>query len=299
MIDIDSRIPNLALTKIEKYHLDRKDHVMWDPEPLWLSTADKVYVSCVFEKNKAETAKWEGLAEIGGSGYSLTKQLPPEIEAVKPHINLGFTTRGCFRHCPFCIVREKEGKLRVVGDLLDLWDGHSKAITLIDNNILGMPEHFRLICQQAREKKLLVDFNQGLDHRLLNADIVQELQTIRHREYRFSFDSILYLPSVKRALNLLKAGGLNRNFWYVLVGFDSTFSEDMERLEYLKSEGQTVFVQRYSKTRGNLLLGQWANRHGLFKAMTFRQFLELPRYKAYLKKYRNEVEGYLPAQYFS
>ena len=30
LIDIDSTIPNFALKKIEKYHLDRGDEVIWD-----------------------------------------------------------------------------------------------------------------------------------------------------------------------------------------------------------------------------------------------------------------------------
>ena len=70
LIDIDSKIPNLALKKIEKYDRDRGDEIIWD-NPLFRDIADKVYVSCVFKKNKPRTVEWEGRAEIGGSGYSL------------------------------------------------------------------------------------------------------------------------------------------------------------------------------------------------------------------------------------
>jgi hypothetical protein len=70
LIDIDSTIPNLALKKVEKYHLDRGDEVIWDI-PLAKNIADRIYVSCIFTKNKDKCQFWEGIAEIGGSGYSL------------------------------------------------------------------------------------------------------------------------------------------------------------------------------------------------------------------------------------
>lgn len=293
IVDIDSKIPNLALKKIEKYHLDGGDQVMWNPLPLWENTFDKVYVSCVFTDNRTKATKWEGLAEIGGSGYDLKKRLPPEIESVKPRINLGFATRGCIRKCDFCIVPEKEGSIRIVGELLDLWDGKSREVTLLDNNILAVPDHFKLICRQARENGIRVDFNQGLDHRLLSEEIIHELRSIRHKEYRFAFDQISDLDTVETALDMLIDNGLKRSFWYVLVGYNTTFAQDLWRLDYLRGRNQTVFVQRYRKTKGNLLLGQWANQHALFKAMNFWQFLQLSKYKAYRVKYADEVDFYL------
>lgn len=95
LIDIDSKIPNLALKKIEKYYFDKGDIVTWN-FPLMRSKADKIYVSCIFSQNKSFCEEWEGIAEIGGTGYSITKQLPPEIESVKPRINWGFT-KDCAR----------------------------------------------------------------------------------------------------------------------------------------------------------------------------------------------------------
>ena len=152
IIDIDSRIPNLALKKIEKYYLDKGDEVLWNI-PLAKDIVDKVYVSCVFTKNKNKCNFWEGMGDIGGSGYSLEINLPLEIEAVKPRINYGFTTRGCIRNCKFCIVPKKEGKIRIEGELLDLWDGYSKKVIVMDNNILALPTHFEMVCRQARENK--------------------------------------------------------------------------------------------------------------------------------------------------
>jgi len=280
IIDIDSRIPNLALKKVEKYHLDRGDTVTWNM-PLMRWEADKIYVSCVFEWNRHKCKEWVGDANIGGSGWDLYKKLSPEIEAVKPRINLGFTTRGCIRNCEFCIVPKKEGRIEVVGDLLDLWDGKSKTIRILDNNIMALPEHFKMICQQARDNKIRLDFD-GLDARLLNDDLCNELTTISHAEYRFAFDKISDRNSVERAIKLLKAHGIMQSTWYVLVGFDTTIEEDFERLNYLRDNGQAAFVQRYNYCKGKeyIQMARWANQHHIFKGMTWKQFCNHPENKS-------------------
>jgi len=283
IINIDSTIPNLALKKIEKYHLDKGDNVVWDV-PLFRDCVDKIYVSCVFTENKHKCQEWEGRAEIGGSGYDLKKTLPKEIEEVKPRINLGFTTRGCIRKCPFCIVPEKEGNINRVGDLLDLWDGKTKDVVVLDNNILADPEHFKLICQQARDNKIRLDFNQGLDHRLLTKELVDELKSISHIEYRFAFDSPAHKPTVEKAIKLLRKGGIKRCMWYVLVGFDTTPQEDLDRCNFLRENNQNVYIQRYITKKSELFyiaLARWGNQRHIFRGMTWEKFLSHPENKRY------------------
>jgi len=203
-------------------------------------------------------------------------ELPAEIERIRPLINLGFTTRGCIRQCEFCVVPEKEGGIRVIGDLIDLWDRQGEVITVLDNNILAMPEHFELICKQAQERKLRIDFNQGLDHRLLTDDIAAEMKKTRHKgEWRFAFDHPDMIDGIKVTLRILLKHGIKRTFWYVLVGYNTTLDEDLFRLNYLRVKGQTVFVQRYNKDEATLRLSQWANQHNMFKAMTYWQFLKI------------------------
>jgi radical SAM superfamily enzyme YgiQ (UPF0313 family) len=148
LIDVDSQIPNLALKKIEKYHLDRGDEVIWHNKFLY-GQVDKTYVSVIFSWNKYKAEQFSK-ADRGGTGWDLTAKLPKEIEEVKPKINLGFTTRGCIRRCQFCVVPQKEGNISVEGDIYDIWDGTSKEIELLDNNIMAMPH---LKCQQKNTKR--------------------------------------------------------------------------------------------------------------------------------------------------
>jgi len=275
IIDIDSKIPNLALKKIEKFYLDKGEQVEWNNE-LMASVSDKVYVSCVFTKNKDKCLEWQGKAEIGGTGYDLTIKLPPEIEAVKPRINLGFATRGCIRKCEFCVVPKKEGKIRVEGDIYDIWDGNSREIILLDNNILALPDHFKLICSQIRKEKLKVDFNQGLDHRLLTDEICEELKKTRTADLRFAFDDPSYKPTVEKALNMLARHNIKKTMWYVLVGFNTTVEQDLERLNWLFSRDERPYVMRYEKCKGQIYIqmARWVNSPLWRNAMSFDDFLE-------------------------
>ena len=240
-----------------------------------------------FEKNKDEAKEWEGRALIGGSGYSLDIELPEEIENIKPRINMGFTTRGCIRNCKFCIVPQKEGKTREVGNLLDLWDGKSKDIVLIDNNILALPDHFKFICKQARDNNIRLDFNQGLDFRLLNENNLKELTKTKITDYRFAFDSIKYFPRVRKVVELLNKHKV-KAMWYILVNFDSTFEEDLERINYIHSNNQRAYVMRYNSDfadRKYIALARWVNSPYWRNAMTFKDFCKRNKYYDLVEKY--------------
>jgi len=277
IIDIDSKIPNLALKKIEKFYRDKGEEVEWN-NPLMASCSDITYVSCVFTTNKDLCKEWEGRSEIGGTGYDLHKLLPPEIDAVKPRINFGFTTRGCIRKCAFCFVPEKEGHIRVEGDIYDIWDGKSKELILMDNNILALPNHFRKICEQLRIEKLKVDFNQGLDIRLLNDELAYELSGIRHiSDIRFAWDDIKDEAIVRKGIELLKKHKCRRGMFYVIVGFNSTIEEDMHRFNTLKGLGQRAYCMRYEKVKGIREysdMASWVNQVRFFESMTYDRYKE-------------------------
>lgn len=279
IIDIDSRIPNIALKKVERYHLDRGDDVEWNI-PLMIPEMDKVYVSCVFTKNRAEAEEYASYdnVSIGGSGWDLKTELPPEIEAVTPHINLGFTSRGCIRKCPWCIVPEKEGKIRAVGDLLDLWDTKGRVVTVLDNNIMALPEHFETICKQAMQLKIKIDFNQGLDYRFLTSLFIYLLKRVTVAEPYFAFDNPAEFRAVDKAITLLQQNGMKRTVWFVLVGFDTTLKQDLERLNHLKERGQRAYVMRYSRDRKYIPLARWANQRNMFAGTTFEQFCKQEGY---------------------
>jgi len=285
IIDIDSKIQNLALKKIEKYHLDKGDEIIWNV-PLFRYCVDKIYVSCIFSWNKDKCKEW-GNADIGGSGYDLKKELPPEIDKIKPLINMGFTTRGCIRNCPFCIVPIKEGMIRIEGDIYDIWDKKSKEIVLLDNNILALPDHFKKICSQLRKEKLKVDINQGMDIRLLTDELAQELKTIKHiGELRFAWDNVNDEDKILKGIDILKRNKCKRAMFYVIVGFNSTIEEDFYRFNVLKKLGQRSYCMRHEKVKGQRIyndMASWVNQQRFFNSMTFDRFQECRKDRSLVK----------------
>jgi hypothetical protein len=292
LVNIDSKIPNLALEKIKMFYKAKGDTVEEIQEvhytkkrvctkskqtlPLNVSEFDKIFVSCVFDWNIYRCRKWEDRADkIGGSGYSLTINLPKEIEELKPKINYGFATRGCPRRCIFCVVHKKEGNIRIEGDIYDIWDGCSKEITLMDNNILALPEHFFKISAQLKKEDLKVDFNQGLDFRLLTPEICKELFSMKFfREIRFSFDDISYKPMVIKKLKMLREYGMKdwQTRWYVYVGTKDTVDTVLERVNLLRDNKQLVYLMRDRAVRSNPLyqeMLEWCNFVGMYKSTPF------------------------------
>jgi len=239
-----------------------------------LNPYDKVYCSSIFTYTKKGIVPQGAIC--GGTGFDLITVLPPEIEEIKPYLNFGFTSRGCPNKCPFCVVPKKEGGVYPVGSLFDLWDEKAKLITLLDNNILALPQHFENICEESIYYGITLDFNQGLDHRRLSPHIIDLLNTISHTEYRFAFDSPAYYPSVEKAISMLRDGGIKRSLWYVLVGFNTTFQEDLDRVNFLRDRKQQAYIQRFSRAKNDwrhIALAQWVNQHHIFYSMTWEQFL--------------------------
>jgi radical SAM superfamily enzyme YgiQ (UPF0313 family) len=127
LCQVDGKWPNLALMRLSTWHKKQGDTV---ERFMPLSEYDRVYASKIFDLTP-DSEYLPGDALRGGTGYDLTAQLLPEVEACRPDYSLypewtaaiGFTTRGCVRACPFCVVPRKEGHIRVVGDLYSFWGG--------------------------------------------------------------------------------------------------------------------------------------------------------------------------------
>lgn len=285
LIDVDSIIPNLALMKISSYSKKEGHEIGFN-----IIDPDVVYVSIVFKKNK-----WKGKGikkmfpdcdvKIGGSGYSYDI-LPYEVEHCMPDYNLynidysmGFTTRGCIRKCSFCIVPQKEGDIKINANLNEFWNPNHKHIMLLDNNILAVPYHFKNIANQLFENNLTVDFNQGLDIRLINNENANILSKLRVKpSLRFAFDDLDYEDQVRNGIKILKENGINHSNFYVLVGYNTTIEEDRKRLDILKELDQRVYVMRYEKCRGKRIyndLASWANQPQFFIKYPFEKYCEL------------------------
>ena len=253
LVDVDGHnFPNLALMKLSIWHKAQGDSVEWY-SPLF-SQPDKIYASKVFTFSPDYTAYAPGHPEPirGGTGYDETVKLPDEVEHMSPDYSLypdwtaaiGFLTRGCIRNCTWCIVPKKEGKLRAVDDI-ELVAAGRKDVVLLDNNFLAADEEFvREQLEKAARLKIRIDFNQGLDARLVNPENARLLAACRWiRCIRFSCDTIAMIEPIRRAVSLIRERGCKREiFCYMLV---RDIADAEIRLRALVDLNVTPFAQPY------------------------------------------------------
>lgn len=160
-----------------------------------------------------------------------------------------FTTRGCIRKCRFCAVPKIEGDFRELRDWIP-------APIVCDNNLLASSQcHFDRVIDSLKIFKG-VDFNQGLDARLLNDHHIERLQELRLPKLRFAFDHISLESTVMGAIErVIKAGFARRRIGcYVMFGFEDSPEDALYRAEAIKAKGIKPFLQRYQPLAGEQAL---------------------------------------------
>jgi hypothetical protein len=282
LINIDSKIPNIALMKLSAYHKARGDKVEWWKGVLFHSQYDKVYASKVFDFSELPLYM-PGDVEIGGSGYDIKKRLPGEIEYLCPDYDLypdcdysiGFLTRGCPRKCGFCKVPEKEGNIVFNQTWNRFRNPNGKHWVFLDNNILAYKNH-QYIFRRIIKDKIEIDFNQGMDIRLVTPEAADLLSQIKWKRFlRFSFDHIKMDKFVEKKVGLLVESGIKayRLFFYVLIGYNSTEEEDLYRVELLRGLGVDMFVMPYNKSDlYQMRFARWVNRKAIFKTVAWKDY---------------------------
>lgn len=314
LVDVDGHnYPNIPLMKLSAWHKKNGDHVEWY-DPLLSGHMDKVYLSKVFSFTP-DYPYYIDADEIvkGGSGYCIslvddmsesspfrkkievfdkTKDipLPDEIEHIYPDYSLygvedtayGFLTRGCPRGCSFCHVEAKEGRAsRKVADLSEFWNGQ-KNIVLCDPNILACKQ-WKDLLQQLIDSKARVDFNQGLDIRLMTPEKAEMLKQIKIKSIHFAWDRYEDKDSILPKFKMFKdiTGIRERDLIvYVLCNFDTTLEEDLERIYALREYGYWAYVMLYDKEhipRGHVLrkFQRWVNNRVIFaRCKTFDEYLK-------------------------
>lgn len=247
------RFPNYALMKLSAFHKACGDQVEWW-SPIQGDRYDKIYSSKIFDFTP-EDLYLPPSAVRGGTGYPdipLSQQLPPDIDAAFPDYSIypgcdyavGYLTRGCPNHCPWCVVPEKEGSIIPYKAWEELVRTDTKKLVLMDNNILAS-RHGVLQLQRLAGSGYEIDLNQGMDARLVDesiADLLTHLKWIRF--LRFSCDHAAQIDAILRTAELLARRGIRpyRLFVYLLVTRDvDDAAYRVERLRRLS--GINIFAQ--------------------------------------------------------
>lgn len=286
LLDLDNKYPNLALMKLSAYHKAREDQVFLN---FGIGNYDKVYASCVFPQKACKLNSYPYEIEAGGTGIDINKKLPDEIEFLCPDYSLykidyglGFITRGCIRNCPFCIVPQKEGKIKFWQEPEKFKNPLSNRMVFYDGNFLAYPGHKDFL-QKFVDKKWKVDFNQGLDIRLIDKENARLLRQCKWlREIAFAWDFMEIEKKVRKGIELLKKAGFKNIMFYMLTGFNTTLEEDMYRHKTLKGLGITPYVMLYEKDKQPRIIREfqrWGNIPQIWRHISFEKFLKIRKVK--------------------
>lgn len=311
LMDNGTRHPNLALMKLAGYHLELGDEVdllfeTYDD----IKGFDKIYISKVF--NFTKIPNWvlnEKNVVIGGTGFFEDggQNLPYEIEHHKPYYNLylkyvnsevlkgkkksnyndyldysiGFTTRGCFRKCSFCVNKKYDFVFKH-SKVTEFLDNNRKAIYLWDDNILAYPD-WELVINELEETNKSFQFRQGIDLRLMDERKAYRFNNIKyHGDFIFAFDHLKDKDLIIKNVQLWKRYTNKNPKMYVLSGYESQDLIDIEsvfeRISILMKYGSLPYIMRYEKYKESkfknmyIQIARWCNQPRFFKKQSFREF---------------------------
>lgn len=315
------RFPNLACMKIAGYYKGNGCNVKLLLDYENIGDYDKVFISKVFTDTYVddEILKLSNV-EYGGTGfyYDKAEPLPYEIEHHKPYYDLykewvedkiskgvnqkelayyldysiGFTTRGCFRQCSFCVNKNYK-KVNKHSDINEFFDKDRKYICLLDDNILGCSS-WKDIFEELNATGKRFQFKQGMDERLLTkekCEIILNSNYIGH--YLFAFDDIEDKDIIEGKLQLWNECKENKREtkFYVFCGFDRNDKYDMEfwekdisdtfeRIKILMKYGCIPYIMRHknyenSPFKGTYInLARWCNQPNFYMKKSYREFCQ-------------------------
>ena len=313
------RFPNLVSEKISAYWKEKGAEVELKLDYEDLDSYDHVYISKVFTdtpfpKNIVETDQ----IHMGGTGFYFDKapNLPDEIEHHMPDYHLydewankqiesgkkrndfryyldysiGFTSRGCFRQCEFCVNRNYK-KVDLHSPLREFLDLSRKKICLLDDNILGSP-HWREIFEELQATGKPFQYKQGMDERLLTDEKCEVLFKSKYDgDYIFAFDNVADYELIEKKLQLLRKYTDKIPKFYVFCGFDREdkwndefWKQDLwdlwKRIELLMKYLCLPYIMRFNRYeespyKGTYInLAAWCNQPSAFKKKSYREFVE-------------------------
>ena len=255
----------------------------------------------------------------GGTGFYYDKapNLAEEIEHIRPDYHLydewvqeklsaggkpieykyytdysiGFTTRGCFRKCKFCVNRNYS-RVFLHSAVEEFMDETRKKICLLDDNLLGC-SRWREIIQSLQAAGKPFQYKQGLDARLLTDEMCDILFKCRYDgDYIFAFDDYNDRELIEEKAHLIRRYNKQKSQnvkFYLFCGYDRDEKYDtafwkrdicelFERIFILAKYNFLPFVMRHQNYLKSEYYGvyinitRWCNQPAFFKNVSLAQF---------------------------
>ena len=217
--------------------------------------------------------------------------------------SIGFLTRGCIRHCPFCVNRLEStihpySKLEWFVDQEINENGKRVRpyIYLWDDNFLASDVSvWKPLLQQLIDSKMPFQFRQGLDERMLTQsphgeEMAEMLSKAKyHGDFIFAFDNWRDRDIITKALKIWKSHNPKKGTkFYLFCGFKQEadnlprFYRDIwelfQRIRILMQYGCVGYVMRHQDYHNapisNLYvqIARWCNQPQFYKKMSFWEF---------------------------
>ena len=219
------------------------------------------------------------------------------------YYSIGFLTRGCIRHCPFCINKleneiyryselewfldqEKDEKGKLVRPYIYLWDDNFLAA---DNRI------WKPMLEDLIASKRAFQFRQGLDERILaeseDGPLIAEMlsKCKYHGDFIFAFDNWRDRDKIIKALKTWKYYNPKKSTkFYLFCGYKQSeqshdkFYRDIwelfQRIKILMSYGCVGYVMRHEDyhkapiSNFYVQIARWCNQQAFYKKMSFWEY---------------------------
>lgn len=209
--------------------------------------------------------------------------------------SIGFLTRGCFRHCPFCVNR-LESKSVPHSKLKDFYNPEKPYIYLWDDNFFASKKE---VWKPALEELMAIgkpfQFRQGLDERMIaqskdGEEMAQMLAKSKyHGDFIFAFDNWSDRPIIEKALKIWKRYNPKKGTkFYLFCGFKQSktdqelFYKDIwelfQRIKVLMQYRCVGYVMRHEDyhqapiANFYVQVARWCNQQAFYKKMSFWEF---------------------------
>lgn len=223
--------------------------------PLIRPDADEVHVSCTFtwdipaaERLRLAWEQYYPVVKIGGPAYAT-----PADSFTRGRYIMGgvtFTSRGCNNNCPWCHVREREGRLLEIpitaGNIVQ------------DNNLLQCNRlHIDDVLAMLKTQKKII-LSGGLQADLITPAFVEQIRGLSLRQLFTACDYKEALPAIIKAGKIMQALPRYLKRCYVMIGYGGeSLSEAEERLRAVWAAGFVPFAQLYQPKKRKVYSRDW------------------------------------------
>jgi hypothetical protein len=306
-----SRYPPLGLLKLASYYrqkgasvelvrgctkrANRPDKIFvtslfsWAWKPVWavvkhykrlFHTAD-LWLGGIYASLMPDHAKSSGADYVFEGVFKDAEEIMPAYDLVPEWDGSIITTsRGCNRRCPYCAVWQIEGEINSTKKTIKhLVHPEHTRIILWDNNILQSPnwrDVFEELIWFSQIKRMSIDFNQGLDARLITDEVAEKIAKMKTLCVRVSYDNKSVEKHVEEAISTISSYGIRgrRIGVYMLFNYEDAPDEFFNRVKNVLNWGAVAVPLRFQPLdtlKYNAYIGLNWNKERLEQFSRFRR----------------------------